>query len=165
MMKDGYPGTDQTAPLARMKILRRTFSRALFGALLLATCAPSGAAGDDDLWATLQGGGHVLLIRHALTTPGVGDPPGFKLDDCSTQRNLSDDGRAEAGKLGEIFRARRIPIDRVLSSPWCRCIETARIAFDATPETSVALSNLFGKQENRESQTADLRKLVSEFRG
>ena len=53
----------------------------------------------------------------------------------------------------------------MLSSPWCRCIETARLAFDATPETSVALSNLFGQPENSEKQVTDLRRLVSEFRG
>jgi broad specificity phosphatase PhoE len=53
----------------------------------------------------------------------------------------------------------------VLSSPWCRCIETARLAFDRTPETSVSLSNLFGRPDNRDKQVAELRKLVSEFRG
>src|SRR5262249_11527149 len=84
---------------------------------------------------------------------------------CSTQRNLTDEGRAQATRIGEAFRAHNIVIDRVLSSPWCRCIETARLAFDSTPEKSPALANLFGRQENRDSQIADLRKLVSGFGG
>jgi len=71
----------------------------------------------------------VLLIRHASTTPGLGDPQGFRLDDCSTQRNLSDEGRAEAKRMGERFRSLKIPIAQVYTSPWCRCRETAMLAF------------------------------------
>jgi len=144
---------------------RRQLSQAALCTLLAALCVPFGARADDEVWDALQRGSHVILLRHATTTPGVGDPPGFKLDECSTQRNLSDDGRAEARKLGEAFRARKIAVERVLSSPWCRCIETARLVFDATPETSVALSNLFGQPENRDKQVAELRNLVSSFKG
>jgi phosphohistidine phosphatase SixA len=145
---------------------RRQLSHAALCTLLVALCVPfTACAADDDVWDALAHGTHVILLRHATTTPGVGDPPGFKLDDCNTQRNLSEDGRAEARKLGEAFRARKIAVDRVLSSPWCRCIETARLAFDATPEISVALSNLFGQPENRDKQVAELRNLVSTFHG
>jgi phosphohistidine phosphatase SixA len=63
-------------------------------------------------------------MRHAVTTPGVGDPAGFRLDDCSTQRNLTDAGREDARRVGGTFRTRGIPVGRVLSSPWCRCLET-----------------------------------------
>jgi broad specificity phosphatase PhoE len=120
---------------------------------------------DESLWAQLRRGAQVVLIRHAITTPGVGDPPEFRLDDCSTQRNLTDDGRAHARRLGEAFRTRQVAVDRLLSSPWCRCIETAKLALGRAPETSPALSNLFGRPENREPQIAELRKIVSEWRG
>jgi phosphohistidine phosphatase SixA len=127
-------------------------------------CFPESARADDAVWASLQRGGHVILLRHAVTTPGVGDPPGFKLDDCRTQRNLTDEGRADARKLGDALRTHNVHIDRVLSSPWCRCIETAQLAFGSKPETSAALANLFGEQ-NREPQIAEMRKLVSGFNG
>ena len=78
----------------------------------------------------------MVLIRHAITTPGVGDPPGFRLEDCSTQRNLTDAGRAHARRIGEEWRARKISIGRLVSSPWCRCLETAELAFKRKPETS-----------------------------
>src|SRR5262245_58263872 len=106
--------------------------------------APTAVAADEEVWALLKGGGQVLMIRHAITTPGVGDPPGMRVDDCSTQRNLTDQGRQDARRLGEAFRARKIPVGAVLSSPWCRCIETARLAFGVTPETWAPLGNLFG---------------------
>ena len=126
---------------------------------------PAPARADEALWAQLQRGGYVVLIRHAITTPGVGDPPGFTLDDCSTQRNLTDEGRAHARRVGEAFRARKIVVDRVVSSPWCRCIETARLAFATSPETSVPLSNLFGRPEKRDAQVTELRKAIGAFRG
>ncbi len=143
--------------------------RALFLISLLASLAspPVGSAapaGEEELWELLSGGGQVILIRHAVTTPGVGDPPGMRLDDCSTQRNLSDAGRAQARRVGEAFRARRIPVARVLSSPWCRCLETARLAF-AAPQVWRPLSNLFGRPENREEQVARMQEFVGERRG
>jgi len=143
---------------------RRLLWQATVCASLAIICPPERARADDAVWGPLQRGAHVILLRHAVTTPGVGDPPGFKLDDCRTQRNLTDEGRADARKLGAAFRTHNVDIDRVLSSPWCRCIETAQLAFDRTPETSAALSNLFG-QENRQPQLAELRKLVSGFKG
>ena len=149
--------------MVEVRSRRRRLLQAALGILLPAPVFA--AAGDDEVWAALKGATHVILLRHAVTTPGVGDPPGFKLDDCSTQRNLTDEGRTQAGKLGEAIRAHNVVVDRVLSSPWCRCIETARLVFDNKPEISVALSNLFGQPENRDKQLADLRKLVSGFNG
>jgi len=148
-----------------MKITRRRLWHITLCASLGAACISGSARADDDVWAALQRGAHVILLRHAVTTAGVGDPPGFKLDDCSTQRNLTDQGRTQARKLGEALRAHKLVVDRVMSSPWCRCIETARLAFGRVPETSVALSNLFGQSENRDPQVSELRTLVSEFRG
>jgi broad specificity phosphatase PhoE len=126
---------------------------------LLALPAPAPAS--EPLWKLLEGGGQVLLVRHALTTPGVGDPAGMRLDDCRTQRNLSDEGRRHARQIGETFRARGIVVARVLTSPWCRCIETARLAFGGG-EVWHPLSNLFGRPENREAQVRDMRGLVAE---
>jgi hypothetical protein len=90
--------------------------------------APGAAAGDSrDAWTALVNGGHVALIRHGNAPPGYGgDPPGFKIDDCATQRNLDEKGRAQASALGEVFRQRGVRADKILSSPWCRCLETAR---------------------------------------
>lgn len=102
--------------------------------LLLASTVlafPSLAVADEPLWALMRGGGQIILMRHAVTTPGVGDPVGFRLEDCSTQRNLTDAGREDARRVGVTFRARGIPVGRVLSSSWCRCHETARLAFGA----------------------------------
>ena len=104
--------------------------RALLPVVLLVLLAGSSAAADEEAtWKLLAGGGQAVLIRHAITTPGVGDPPGFRLEECSTQRNLTDEGRGHARRVGEAFRARKIPLARVMSSPWCRCLETARLAF------------------------------------
>src|SRR5262245_2403480 len=99
--------------------------------------APTAVAADEEVWALLKGGGQVILIRHAITTPGVGDPPGMRVDDCSTQRNLTDEGRRDARRVGETFRTRGLVVDRVLSSPWCRCLETARLAFGRSEERRV----------------------------
>jgi phosphohistidine phosphatase SixA len=116
---------------------------------------------DDALWALLQKGGQVVLVRHGLTTPGVGDPPGFKRGECATQRNLVDEGRREAERLGAALRAHKVPVARVLSSPWCRCIETARLAFGAEPAIDDALSNLFDNSAHREKQIVQFKKLVA----
>ena len=134
----------------------------LFAALLTFLALPAQAS--EPLWALLKGGGQVVLIRHTITTPGVGDPPGFRLDDCSTQRNLTDEGRSHAKRIGESLRARAIPIERVLSSPWCRCVETAKLAFGSS-EPSEALGNLFGRPEKRTQQVEQMRALAGERLG
>ena len=123
--------------------------------------ASDAAIQGEALWTLLQAGGHVILIRHTVTTPGVGDPPGMQLTDCATQRNLSEDGRRDARCIGDVFRSRRIPVARVLSSPWCRCLDTARLAFGAA-EAWPPLGNLFGRPENRAPQVRELEKLVGQ---
>lgn len=82
----------------------------------------------DELWARLRRGGHVVLVRHA-SAPGTYDPPGFRLEDCSTQRNLSADGREQARRLGDAVRARGVEVTQVRSSRWCRARDTAALAF------------------------------------
>ena len=98
---------------------------------LLAACAllPLGAQADERLWSLLREGGCVVLMRHALTEPGIGDPPGFRLDQCSTQRKLSEAGREQARRVGAAFARESVPIDEVRSSAWCRCVDTAMLAF------------------------------------
>lgn len=90
---------------------------------------PGGARVPDGLLERLRRGGLVLLMRHAATDPGLGDPAGFRLDDCATQRNLSAAGREDARRIGARLREERVPIGAVLTSLWCRCRETAQIAF------------------------------------
>ena len=107
--------------------------RMLLQGLLLGALAP-GARADGALWALLGRGGHAVLLRHAVTDTGVGDPPGFRLGVCATQRNLSEQGRSDARRLGEELRARRVPVAGLLSSPWCRCLDTARLAFGRDAE-------------------------------
>ena len=120
---------------------------------------PAGA--NEALWTLLKGGGQVVFIRHAVTTPGFGDPAGFKLDDCATQRNLTDEGRGHATRIGQAFKERKIPVERVLSSPWCRCIETAQLAFGKHDGISRALDNLFGRSENNAKQVEQMKALAS----
>lgn len=129
----------------------------VFAALLLG--APRLVGADDALWNLLRQGGHVVLMRHAITTPGAGDPIGFRLDDCATQRNLTEAGREDARRVGAAFRAREIPIARVLSSPWCRCLETARLAFGRA-EPWTALNNLHGRREREAEQMQSLREMT-----
>lgn len=124
-------------------------------------CWPSWAGADEAMWSLLQGGGQVVLIRHAQTVPGAGDPPGMRLEDCATQRNLSDQGRQDAAALGREFRRRAVPIGDLLSSPWCRCLETARLAFRREPRTHKALSNLYGRAEHADGQVTQLKSLIS----
>lgn len=107
------------------------------------------AAAQESFWSLLRQGGNIVLIRHAQTVPGVGDPPGFVLDDCRTQRNLSDKGRADAALIGAQFRQRGIPVAEVLSSRWCRCIDTAKIAFGKV-RTASMLDSMFNDPERRD---------------
>jgi len=125
-----------------------------------ALAVPASAADSEALWALLQKGGQVVVIRHASTEPGVGDPPGFRLDDCATQRNLSEAGRQQARRIGEAFRAHGIPIGQVFSSRWCRCLETGRLAF-GTVEPWTPLDSFFDDRSREPEQTGAVRARVS----
>lgn len=105
-----------------------------------------------------------MLFRHA-TAPGVGDPAGFELDDCATQRNLDDRGRAEARRLGEQFRSRKIQVGAVLSSLWCRTRETARLAFGSPARDEPAFNSFFRlSSEASTAQTAQACAVLSRWR-
>lgn len=103
-------------------------SAIVLASLLAATPARAADLPTDELWSRLTRGGLVILLRHAAA-PGTYDPPGFRLDDCATQRNLSEGGREQARRLGEAVRARGVRVERVRSSRWCRARDTASLAF------------------------------------
>lgn len=140
-----------------------SIASALVAALVALLAFPGSTPASEQVWALLKAGGHVVLLRHAITTPGVGDPPGMSLDACGTQRNLTEEGRRHARQIGEAFRARGIVVERVLTSPWCRCIETARLAFGGA-EVWEPLGNLYGRPENRTRQVSEMQRLVGQAR-
>lgn len=106
---------------------RREF--ALTTAVGLGSTALPAWAQAPGFWELLREGGCVVLMRHALTDPGVGDPPNFQIGNCSTQRNLSEAGREQARRVGAAFLRERVKLDQVRSSAWCRCVDTAMLAF------------------------------------
>ena len=150
----------------------RRFARCLVPMFLIVSAVGQAGAAEESAasdqvkaaWAALASGGHVALIRHGNAPPGYGgDPPGFKIDDCSTQRNLDEIGRNEARALGEAFRRHGVRVDQVQSSPWCRCLETARLIAVGPVETSWTLAP--GDNPRFPARVHDLRKLVSSWRG
>lgn len=128
--------------------------------LLLAAllCQPA-LADDAALWAGLRSGEHVALIRHA-EAPGVGDPPEFRLGDCTTQRNLSADGRRQAERAGALFRSNGITAATIYSSQWCRCLDTAGGLGLGTVTPQPALNSYFENSGREREQTAQLRRLI-----
>jgi phosphohistidine phosphatase SixA len=134
-------------------------------ALVLGCALVASSAWAADAWAELARPGAVVLFRHA-SAPGVGDPPTFKLDDCATQRNLDERGRAEARSLGERFRARKIVVGSVLTSQWCRSRETARLAFGGQVRDEPAFNSFFRLPAGRrDAQTEQARALIARWRG
>lgn len=123
-----------------------------------AQAQPAPTASDHDL-ATLARPNIVVMLRHA-NAPGVGDPPGFRLQACDTQRNLDGGGRAQAARLGAAWRAAGVRPTRIWSSAWCRCLDTARL-MDLGPVTVLPLLNsFFGDGAARERQTAELSRFI-----
>jgi phosphohistidine phosphatase SixA len=129
---------------------RRQFT----GALLMAPWLAQ--AQTDALGARLRAGACVVLLRHAQTDPGIGDPPGFELHRCSTQRNLNAEGRAHAERIGQWFKFRGLEPRAVQSSAWCRCKDTADLAF-GHHRVWPALNSFFGEHRARDARTATLR--------
>jgi phosphohistidine phosphatase SixA len=137
--------------------IRRVFRVALaFLAVLSTLSGRAHGAEEDALWDALRSGTHLAIMRHA-TAPGTGDPANFNLRDCSTQRNLSDEGRAQATQIGARFRANGITAARVFSSQWCRCLETARLLGLGVVEELPLLNSFFADSEQRDPQTGALK--------
>lgn len=131
----------------------------ILGGFLFALVGVAWAAGAVSL-AELAKPGRVLMLRHA-NAPGIGDPPNFKLDDCSTQRNLDAVGRAQAQALGRRLAQAGVKEARVYSSQWCRCLETARLLNLGPVTPQPALNSFFARSEQRETTVAALRSFLA----
>ena len=107
----------------------------------------------------LRSGSSIIIMRHA-DAPGFSDPPGYRLNDCSTQRNLGDDGRKQAAEIGQWLAGQGIQEARVFSSPWCRCMDTASLLNKgkAVPETS--LGSFFEEMSRGDKQTKELEAFI-----
>lgn len=101
----------------------------------------------------------MVLLRHALA-PGTGDPANFELDDCSTQRNLSAEGRVQAQKIGEAFQARGVAVRQILSSQWCRCMDTAKLMSVGEVTAFSPLNSFFRNRSTAASQTAEVKQYL-----
>ena len=121
---------------------------------------PLKAESNQNLIAELKKGGKLIFIRHAFA-PGMGDPDNFDIDNCDTQRNLSDVGREQAKKIGAFFKKNNITVDEVYSSEWCRCKETAQIAFNKYEKKNF-LNSFFSSRffKNKESQMIKLKRFI-----
>ena len=128
-------------------------------ALLAALVSASPPAAADTRFARLSEPGTVAVMRHA-SAPGFGDPASFALDDCATQRNLDARGRAQARETGAAIRAAGATVDRVLTSQWCRCRDTARLLDLGPVEDLPALNSFFRDRSRAEAQTGELRKFL-----
>jgi phosphohistidine phosphatase SixA len=120
---------------------------------------PATASTADAALAELRRGGVAVLLRHAATEPGIGDPPGFRLGECSTQRQLSEPGRDQARRIGAWFSARGLVPAEVRSSAWCRCLDTATLAFGRA-RAWAPLNSFFGERSAESAQSAALRKAL-----
>ncbi|MSO85194.1 MAG: histidine phosphatase family protein [Rhodospirillales bacterium] len=121
------------------------------------------ASEDQAAWAALKGGA-IVLFRHG-NAPGVGDPPGMRVDDCATQRNLDDAGRAQARGIGAMFRERSIEVGRVLTSRWCRAAETAELAFPGRAIPEPAFNSFFSDRSRAPEQTEAARRILLAWNG
>ena len=150
-----------TTSVPRLQLSRRAAVAALASGLLPMQSAWSAdAAGNAQIAALLRKGGVVVLMRHAETVPGVGDPPEFKLDDCRTQRNLSVAGQQDALRIGAWFRQNKLKPRAVLSSAWCRCKDTADLAF-GQHAIWPALNSVFNDRAQLPDQSEIVRKALA----
>lgn len=133
----------------------------VFAILVVLVAQDSRAVEDSTLWSKLRSGGHFVLIRHARA-PGVGDPTEFTLRDCATQRNLSDEGRGQAKRIGSRFKAEGMESAQVFSSQWCRCLETAQLLELGEVQELPALNSFFEHRERETTQTRELQKWLAD---
>ena len=131
--------------------------------LILSIIFPTSSFSKDELISKLQSGGNIVFIRHALA-PGNGDPDNIDLNDCNTQRNLSEKGIKQSIKIGDFFRKNNIPINNVLSSEWCRCKDTAKYAFKNF-KTFEALNSFYDEKfyKFKDKQINDLKKFIEDW--
>ena len=139
-----------------MKYFKIIFIFFLF--LLSKTCLAS-----ENIVEILKKENNIIFIRHAIA-PGNGDPQNFDISDCSTQRNLNKDGELQALKIGKFFKKNDIKFSKVLSSEWCRCKDTAKIAFGSY-ETKNFLNSFYDERflENKDKQILDFQKFIKSW--
>ena len=139
----------------------------IFNYLIIFICIISPVKADlnQNIISELKKGGKIIFIRHAYA-PGGGDPNNFDINDCDTQRNLNDVGRLQSKKIGDFFKKNEISIEKVYSSEWCRCKETASIAFRSF-ETKNFLNSFFSERfaKNRENQVENFNKFINNWDG
>lgn len=138
--------------------------RSLFIPALLAMVPPPRIArADEAAWAVLRDGG-IVLFRHAIA-PGGGDPPGMRLGDCATQRNLDAVGQEQARRIGDAIRGAGVRIGAVLSSEWCRAVDTAELAFPGRVATEPAFNSFFADRDAGPARTAAARQVLLGWHG
>ena len=140
-------------------IRRRDF---LASALAAAIAPRAWAEEEPPNWERLRKGGFVLLMRHSATTSAGADPKGFRLGECATQLNLSDEGRAQARGVGERIAAEKVPIAKVYTSPWCRCPETGILAFGKAEDWS-PLGTFFYQPDQEEEHTQHVKQRIGNY--
>ena len=147
-----------------VSLLQRAVRGVITGLTLATTVVlanPVAAAGDESrIFAQLRQGGVAVLLRHAQTVPGIGDPPGFKLGACETQRNLSAEGRVAAQMFGERLKQEAVTFTRVYSSQWCRCRDTATL-IAGQAEDWPALNSFFDDRGTEARQSAEVRRRIA----
>lgn len=144
-------------------MLRGYLSSLCVLALALAAVPSPAPASEEAAWAALKAGG-IVLFRHA-NAPGTYDPPGMRLDDCATQRNLDDVGRAQARRIGRAFRERGIAVGGVLTSRWCRASETAELAFPGRAVPEPAFDSLHADRSRGPAQAEIARRILLAWDG
>ena len=130
---------------------------------ILSIISTSNSFSNDKIISKLQSGGNIVFIRHAIA-PGNGDPENFNIKDCSTQRNLSEEGINQSKKIGAFFKKNNINIAKVLSSEWCRCKDTAKYAFKNF-STFEGLNSFYDPrfEEYKTKQINDLKRYIQKW--
>lgn len=146
-----------------LSIKRRPAVALGLGLVLLVLQSWPVLASSEVAWAALKQGA-IVLLRHA-NAPGGGDPPDMRIGDCATQRNLDDQGRAQARRIGDAFRSRGVVLGRVLTSQWCRARETAELAFPGQKMDEPAFNSFFDDRSKGPAQTTAARVLLASWRG
>ena len=131
-------------------------------ALSVVHVALSAAQPTESIWEALRAPGSIVVLRHSFA-PGTFDPPSARLEDCATQRNLDERGRGQARQIGEAFRQNGIAVGEVLSSPRCRCLDTARLAFGRVQPWDV-LQGALNDTERRQRQLAEIKSAIAAHR-
>lgn len=135
----------------------------LASTLLFLCLSPSDATDEAALWQAIRSGEAFAIMRHELA-PGTGDPQEVKIGDCSTQRNLNDEGRQQAAATGTRFRQNGIDSAEVFTSQWCRCRETAKLLDIGTIQDLPALNSFYENYKQRAPQTKQMRTWLAEHK-